>query len=330
MEVVGVTSGASAPEKLVERVCEWFRARGVTEIEPYRLVDEDVEFRLPVELRRELALAETQTEPRELGSTSSTTLRFTDVRRRTSSCFRPAARRSASSTASVSCLIRSPNRSTSSASGSQSRMRSVTSRPCSLRSTFTSWMRSSSSRLEQQLVVERRVERDREPGVARDRPAVAPDALDEHLVRLEHVTVDLEPAAVELLELAALQPLAHVAKRGAELRPEHRQVRLHAQLGRLDLAELDLLDAQLVGDLVGVPVRDVRRARDDEAPQRLAQLELRRRRAPAGRARRRAAPRRSRRAARCPARRARATARGGPTPARPGRGSARGGRRGTA
>jgi 4-hydroxy-3-methylbut-2-enyl diphosphate reductase len=60
VEVVGVTSGASAPEKLVERVCDWFRARGVTEIEPYRLVDEDVEFRLPVELRRELALAETQ------------------------------------------------------------------------------------------------------------------------------------------------------------------------------------------------------------------------------------------------------------------------------
>ena len=38
----------------------WFRARGVTEIAPYRLVDEDVEFRLPVELRRELALAQAQ------------------------------------------------------------------------------------------------------------------------------------------------------------------------------------------------------------------------------------------------------------------------------
>jgi 4-hydroxy-3-methylbut-2-enyl diphosphate reductase len=60
VEVVGVTSGASAPEKLVERVCDWFRARGVSDIEAYRLVDEDVEFRLPVELRRELALAETQ------------------------------------------------------------------------------------------------------------------------------------------------------------------------------------------------------------------------------------------------------------------------------
>jgi 4-hydroxy-3-methylbut-2-enyl diphosphate reductase len=60
VEIAGVTSGASAPEKLVERVCDWFRARGVTEIEPYRLVDEDVEFRLPVELRRELALADAQ------------------------------------------------------------------------------------------------------------------------------------------------------------------------------------------------------------------------------------------------------------------------------
>jgi 4-hydroxy-3-methylbut-2-enyl diphosphate reductase len=60
VRVVGVTSGASAPEKLVEGVCDWFRARGVTEIEPYRLVDEDVEFRLPIELRRELTLAESQ------------------------------------------------------------------------------------------------------------------------------------------------------------------------------------------------------------------------------------------------------------------------------
>ncbi len=60
VETVGVTSGASAPEKLVARVCDWFRERGVTEIEPYRMVDEDVTFRLPVELRRELALAESQ------------------------------------------------------------------------------------------------------------------------------------------------------------------------------------------------------------------------------------------------------------------------------
>ena len=60
VETAGVTSGASAPEKLVARVCDWFRARGVEDITPYKLVEEDVEFRLPVELRRELALAEAQ------------------------------------------------------------------------------------------------------------------------------------------------------------------------------------------------------------------------------------------------------------------------------
>ena len=54
---VGITSGASAPEKLVGRVCDWFRTRGVMDIEPYRIVEEDVTFRLPVELRRELELA---------------------------------------------------------------------------------------------------------------------------------------------------------------------------------------------------------------------------------------------------------------------------------
>lgn len=60
VETVGVTSGASAPEKLVTGVCDWFRARGVERIEPYRMMDEDVTFRLPVELRRELALADLQ------------------------------------------------------------------------------------------------------------------------------------------------------------------------------------------------------------------------------------------------------------------------------
>jgi 4-hydroxy-3-methylbut-2-enyl diphosphate reductase len=58
IETVGITSGASAPERLVARVCDWFRERGVEEIEPFRMVDEDVTFRLPVELRRELQLAE--------------------------------------------------------------------------------------------------------------------------------------------------------------------------------------------------------------------------------------------------------------------------------
>jgi 4-hydroxy-3-methylbut-2-enyl diphosphate reductase len=60
VETVGLTSGASAPEHLVDRVCDWFRARGVLDIEQHQMVDEGVEFRLPVELRRELELAEAQ------------------------------------------------------------------------------------------------------------------------------------------------------------------------------------------------------------------------------------------------------------------------------
>jgi 4-hydroxy-3-methylbut-2-en-1-yl diphosphate reductase len=61
VETVGITSGASAPERLVVRVCDWFRARGVNDIAAYELdVREDVVFRLPVELRRELELAANQ------------------------------------------------------------------------------------------------------------------------------------------------------------------------------------------------------------------------------------------------------------------------------
>jgi len=52
VESVGVTSGASAPERLVARVCDWFRGYGVSEITPFASVYEDVVFRLPVELRR--------------------------------------------------------------------------------------------------------------------------------------------------------------------------------------------------------------------------------------------------------------------------------------
>ena len=51
-QVVGVTSGASAPERLVHGVCDWFRARGVTDVREFRSAFEDVVFRLPVELRR--------------------------------------------------------------------------------------------------------------------------------------------------------------------------------------------------------------------------------------------------------------------------------------
>lgn len=47
VDVVGVTSGASAPERLVRSVCAWFAARGVGDIRPHRQVEERVTFRLP-------------------------------------------------------------------------------------------------------------------------------------------------------------------------------------------------------------------------------------------------------------------------------------------
>jgi 4-hydroxy-3-methylbut-2-enyl diphosphate reductase len=50
--VAGITSGASAPERLVRDVCDWFRKRDVHDIGEFRSVYEDVVFRLPVELRR--------------------------------------------------------------------------------------------------------------------------------------------------------------------------------------------------------------------------------------------------------------------------------------
>ncbi len=56
-ETIGLTSGASAPEHLVRRVCEWFRARGVEEIQAAGPVIENVFFRLPLELRRTLPAA---------------------------------------------------------------------------------------------------------------------------------------------------------------------------------------------------------------------------------------------------------------------------------
>jgi 4-hydroxy-3-methylbut-2-enyl diphosphate reductase len=52
IDVIGVTSGASAPERLVSDVCEWFRERGIDDISEHQSAYEDVVFKLPVELRR--------------------------------------------------------------------------------------------------------------------------------------------------------------------------------------------------------------------------------------------------------------------------------------
>jgi 4-hydroxy-3-methylbut-2-en-1-yl diphosphate reductase len=55
VETVGITSGASAPEELVERLVQLFRDRGASDISELRTVDEDVRFMLPKEIRDELA-----------------------------------------------------------------------------------------------------------------------------------------------------------------------------------------------------------------------------------------------------------------------------------
>jgi 4-hydroxy-3-methylbut-2-enyl diphosphate reductase len=52
IETVGITSGASAPESLVERVVAHFRTLGVERVESHELVNENVHFSLPLELRR--------------------------------------------------------------------------------------------------------------------------------------------------------------------------------------------------------------------------------------------------------------------------------------
>jgi 4-hydroxy-3-methylbut-2-enyl diphosphate reductase len=51
---VGVTSGASVPEVLVEGVLDWLAARGYEDVEIAKVVDESITFSLPKELRRDL------------------------------------------------------------------------------------------------------------------------------------------------------------------------------------------------------------------------------------------------------------------------------------
>ncbi|MDQ6915881.1 MAG: 4-hydroxy-3-methylbut-2-enyl diphosphate reductase [Actinomycetota bacterium] len=54
-KTVGITSGASAPEELVQRLVDFFRARGTTEVEEYDVIKEDVRFMLPKTIRKALA-----------------------------------------------------------------------------------------------------------------------------------------------------------------------------------------------------------------------------------------------------------------------------------
>jgi 4-hydroxy-3-methylbut-2-enyl diphosphate reductase len=53
--VVGITSGASAPENLVQRLVQFFKDRGVTDISEFHVKEEDVRFMLPKQIRSALS-----------------------------------------------------------------------------------------------------------------------------------------------------------------------------------------------------------------------------------------------------------------------------------
>ena len=49
--VVGISSGASAPDNLVQELVDFFRARGVQDISEFHVIREDVRFMLPKQIR---------------------------------------------------------------------------------------------------------------------------------------------------------------------------------------------------------------------------------------------------------------------------------------
>ena len=53
--VVGISSGASAPEELVQRLVAFFRERGTTDVSEFEVVQEDVRFMLPKDIRKAFA-----------------------------------------------------------------------------------------------------------------------------------------------------------------------------------------------------------------------------------------------------------------------------------
>jgi 4-hydroxy-3-methylbut-2-enyl diphosphate reductase len=53
--VVGISSGASAPEELVRRLVAFFTARGVQDVSEFEVIREDVRFMLPKRIREDLA-----------------------------------------------------------------------------------------------------------------------------------------------------------------------------------------------------------------------------------------------------------------------------------
>jgi 4-hydroxy-3-methylbut-2-en-1-yl diphosphate reductase len=55
VRTVGISSGASAPEELVQRVVDFFRTRGTADVAEFEVVKEDVRFMLPKVIRQAVA-----------------------------------------------------------------------------------------------------------------------------------------------------------------------------------------------------------------------------------------------------------------------------------
>ena len=53
--MVGISSGASAPDELVERRADFFRERGTEDVSDFEVMREDVRFMLPKTIRQQLA-----------------------------------------------------------------------------------------------------------------------------------------------------------------------------------------------------------------------------------------------------------------------------------
>ena len=55
--VVGISSGASAPEELVQRLVGFFRDRGTEDVAEFEVLREDVRFMLPKSIRQAMSSA---------------------------------------------------------------------------------------------------------------------------------------------------------------------------------------------------------------------------------------------------------------------------------
>jgi len=54
---IGVTSGASVPEELVSEVLDYIATKGFGDVRTVTTAEEDIQFSLPKELRKDLKMA---------------------------------------------------------------------------------------------------------------------------------------------------------------------------------------------------------------------------------------------------------------------------------